>query len=102
MAYAVIAGACLYHWGGHRVVRFIGIAYPVLVAVEVVATGNHFFLDLAAGVAVAGWPLVFVSRVVSERPGREGSLGTRGARWSTAPDPLPKDLPTRVMAKSEV
>ena len=87
MTYAVLAGACLYHWGGHRVVRFIGIAYPVLVAVEVVATGNHFFLDLAAGVAVAGFAFAFVSRLLNESPGRELTVGTRAPAGPRPPIP---------------
>ena len=86
MAYAVIAGACLYHWGGHRVVRFIGIAYPVLVAVEVVATGNHFFLDLAAGVAVAGCALAFVSPV-AQRESRVVQLTAGDSAASLDPRP---------------
>jgi hypothetical protein len=52
MAYAVIAGASLFHWGRHAVVRVVGICYPIFVAVEVVATGNHFFLDVAMGLAI--------------------------------------------------
>ena len=66
LAYAVIAGACLYRWGGNQIVRAIGIAYPVFVAVEVVATGNHFFLDLVGGVAIDACAFAIVSRTLGE------------------------------------
>jgi len=77
MAYAVIAGACLYIWGGHRLVRAIGIAYPIFVAIEVVATGNHFFLDLAAGVAVDACAVALASWVLTESSGRRGRTEVR-------------------------
>jgi membrane-associated phospholipid phosphatase len=75
LAYAVIAGFCLYRWGGNQLVRIIGIAYPMFVAVEVVATGNHFFLDLVAGVAVDACALAIVSRVLGENSNRSVMLG---------------------------
>ena len=70
LAYAVIAGVCLYRWGGNRLVRAIGLAYPLFVAVEVVATGNHFFLDLVAAVAVDACALAIASRLLSGSSGR--------------------------------
>jgi membrane-associated phospholipid phosphatase len=32
--------------------RLLGLAYPVLVSVAVVVTGNHYVLDIAGGIAV--------------------------------------------------
>jgi membrane-associated phospholipid phosphatase len=32
--------------------RLLGLAYPVLVSISVVVTGNHYVLDIAGGVAV--------------------------------------------------
>jgi hypothetical protein len=61
MAYAVIAGASLFHWGRHAVVRVVGMSYPIFVAVEVIATGNHFFLDVAMGLAIVACALAIVS-----------------------------------------
>jgi PAP2 superfamily len=66
MAYAVIAGVSLFHWGRHGVTRFIGVAYPIFVAVEVVATGNHFFLDVAMGIAVDACALAIVAKVFTQ------------------------------------
>ncbi len=98
MAYAVIAGACLYRWGGHRLVRFIGLAYPIFVAVEVVATGNHFFLDVAAGVAVDACALAVISRFVAERSAPDVTMGTVAARGYAALSSVQKDL-QRVIAR---
>jgi PAP2 superfamily len=98
MAYAVIAGACLYRWGGHRLVRAIGLAYPIFVAVEVVATGNHFFLDVAAGVAVDACALAIISRGVAEKTARDGALGTVASRGQAVLYSVRKDL-QRVMTR---
>ena len=87
-AYAVIAGACLYHWGRHRVIRFIGITYPIFVAVEVVATGNHFFFDLVAGIVIDACALAFASRVLDRHAGREITQETGSVpRFSVLSEP---------------
>jgi hypothetical protein len=54
VGYAVIIGASLVLHGGRGWLRVLGIVYPALVLFVVVATGNHFLLDAAAGTAVAG------------------------------------------------
>lgn len=53
-AYAVLAGYGLWRYSTNRWLRGLGIAYPIWVALEVVATGNHFVLDVVAGVVTAG------------------------------------------------
>jgi PAP2 superfamily len=55
--YAVIVGAVLAHLADRRWVRVAGWLYPVAMLGIIVATGNHFFLDAAAGglVVVLGW-----------------------------------------------
>jgi hypothetical protein len=55
--YALIVGAALYALSGNRVVRTAGILYPVAMLYVIVATGNHFFFDAAAGglTVVFGW-----------------------------------------------
>lgn len=56
-AYATLVGLALFTYGRGRGARFLGIAYPVWVAVEVMATGNHFLVDVIAGalLATATW-----------------------------------------------
>jgi hypothetical protein len=55
--YAVIVGGALVALGRHVWVRAVGWLYPVAMLAIIVATGNHFFLDAAAGglVVVLGW-----------------------------------------------
>ena len=40
-----------------RWVRVLGVAYPAFMLFDIVATGNHFLFDAAAGavVVIAGW-----------------------------------------------
>jgi hypothetical protein len=53
VGYAVIIGASLILHGRRTSLRVLGLVYPVLVLFVVVATGNHFLVDAAAGAAVA-------------------------------------------------
>jgi hypothetical protein len=76
MAYAVIAGVSLLHWGRHGILRFLGVAYPIFVAVEVIATGNHFFLDVVMGVAVDACALAVVHWALTGDAYRWATYGT--------------------------
>jgi hypothetical protein len=68
ICFAVIVGAGLWRYGGRSVVRAAGALYPALVLLIVVATGNHFFFDAAAGatVALAAFASVRLLRPVPE------------------------------------
>ena len=73
VGYAFIVGAVLFTLARRRWVRALGVAYPVFMLFDVVATGNHFWFDAAAGVAVvaAGWwiaRLLLRERRVGARP----------------------------------
>ena len=54
IAYALVIGASLLRYGRHPVLRAIGVLYAPAVLLVVVATGNHFFVDAAAGALVVG------------------------------------------------
>ncbi|HLH46618.1 MAG TPA: phosphatase PAP2 family protein [Acidimicrobiales bacterium] len=62
-AFAVLAGYALWRWCRWRPLRAVGVVYPVWVAVEVIATGNHFLLDVVAGAGVAVLGLVAAGRL---------------------------------------
>lgn len=68
-AWAAGVGVGLFVFGG-RLLRAVALVYPPAVLLTIVVTGNHFFLDAAAGVAVlaagfgAAW---WVRSRVSER-----------------------------------
>jgi membrane-associated phospholipid phosphatase len=53
IGYALIVAAGLLRHGRRLHVRAIGALYPPFVLLVTVATGNHFFLDAAAGALVA-------------------------------------------------
>ncbi len=57
VGYALIVGATVFALARRRWVRLLGALYPAFMLFDVVATGNHFWFDAAAGVAVvaAGW-----------------------------------------------
>ena len=54
IGYALIVGASVARHASHLITRLAGLAYPPVVLLVIVATGNHFLLDAAAGAAVAG------------------------------------------------
>jgi PAP2 superfamily len=74
--YALLVGVTLAVVAGGRVGRAIGIAYPAVMLLVIVATGNHFFFDAAAGAVaiVAGYGLA----IRLSRP------ATRERRWRAA------------------
>jgi hypothetical protein len=49
--------------GRRRVVRAAGVALPAAMAIAVVATANHFVLDVVAGAALALLGLAVASRL---------------------------------------
>jgi len=67
VGYALIVAAGLLRHGRHLLVRAIGALYPPFVVLVIVATGNHFFLDAAAGALVAGLA-VALAALLTGRP----------------------------------
>jgi hypothetical protein len=75
VAWAVWAGFLLARHAGSRVVRIAGGAYPVVISVDVMATGNHYLLDVVGGVAVIAVTAALATawrrgRVAPVRPAR--------------------------------
>jgi membrane-associated phospholipid phosphatase len=64
MAFAVIAGGSIAVYARRRWAKIAGLVYPLFVAAEVVATGNHYLLDLAAGAATAAISALTTRRVL--------------------------------------
>jgi hypothetical protein len=54
VVFALVAALPVLRWAPRAGVRAIAAAYPVFVAALVIATGHHFWLDVAAAVAVVG------------------------------------------------
>lgn len=54
VGWALWCGLILFSLGRHRLVRTLGIAYPVVTTLVVLGTANHYLMDTAAGVMVMG------------------------------------------------
>jgi hypothetical protein len=67
IGYALIVAAGLLRHGRRLHVRALGALYPPFVLLVIVATGNHFFLDAAAGALVAGLAAALAARL-TRRP----------------------------------
>ncbi|MFJ3229547.1 phosphatase PAP2 family protein [Streptomyces sp. NPDC086787] len=64
VGWALWCGVLLWRHGGTRLAKVLGVAYPLLTAIVVMGTANHYFLDAAAGVAVMGVGLLLAPRVM--------------------------------------
>jgi len=79
--YALLVGVAVYVLASRRWVRWIGAAYPPFMLFTIVATGNHFLFDAAAGglVVVLSY---FVARALLSAPARP-ARARRPARFGT-------------------
>jgi membrane-associated phospholipid phosphatase len=58
IAFAVLVSGSVLRTTSRRSLRILAAVYPIFVTLEVIATGNHFVLDVTAGLvvaAVAAW-----------------------------------------------
>src|SRR5690242_19194238 len=69
VSWAVWCALALYPMFRHWALRALVVAYPVMTTLVVVATGNHYFLDAAAGTLLACLVWAVVARAA--RPGRQ-------------------------------
>ena len=76
VGYALIVAAGLLRHGRRLLVRAIGALYPPFVLLVIVATGNHFFLDAAAGALVAGLAAALAA-LLTRRPATARLAGAR-------------------------
>ena len=84
VSYALIAGASIARYARHLITRLAGLAYPPFVLLVIVATGNHFFVDAAAGAAVAGVALLVARWLVRPRPTPRAHQPTPAVRSATS------------------
>ncbi|MFG2883901.1 phosphatase PAP2 family protein [Streptomyces sp. NPDC048297] len=83
VGWALWCGVMLWRHGGTRLTKVLGVAYPLLTAIVVMGTANHYFLDAAAGVAVMGVGLLIAPRVTRATDLLRARLVTRAT--SAAP-----------------
>jgi hypothetical protein len=74
IAWAVWCAVALWRMSAAARVRVAAVAYPCLTAAAVLATGNHFLLDILAGLAVMALAFALVE-LASRRAGRPGLRG---------------------------
>lgn len=72
IGYALIVATSLLRHGRHLLVRALGALYTPFVLLVIVATGNHFFFDAAAGALVAG--LAATTSALITRPAATGRI----------------------------
>jgi hypothetical protein len=51
VGWSLWCGIILWRYGRHRVVRVLGLLYPMVTALVVMGTANHYLMDAAAGAA---------------------------------------------------
>ena len=89
VAWATWAALALYPAVRRRATRILLAAYPVLTTLVVVSTGNHYFLDTAAGALIAVGVWVAAARL-SPLTAHLARTVTRSRRWprlvSTQPE----------------
>lgn len=86
-----IVGVVVFQLVRHPLARAAALTLPVLMSLAVVVTGNHYVLDVAAGIAVATTGLALASIIERRRP-------TSGA----APGPRPVALGPQLGQQAEV
>lgn len=75
--WALAVGLGLVLYARSRIWRAAGAAYPLVVVLATIATGNHFVLDAVVGFAVVGVGFCLVDVIDAQRGGTL-SLATRG------------------------
>ncbi|MGI5197793.1 phosphatase PAP2 family protein [Streptomyces sp. CA-288835] len=115
VGWALWCGVMLWKYGGTRLTKIAGVAYPLITTVVVMGTANHYFLDALAGAAVMGVGLLLTRPVlrladrVRERYGiqirtrirllaRVRTAGTPGSTPVAAPvqEAIPESVPEAV------
>ncbi|ARP70378.1 inositol phosphorylceramide synthase [Streptomyces pluripotens] len=64
VGWALWCGVVVWRYGGTRLAKVFGVGYPLVTALVVMGTANHYFLDTVAGVAVMGLGLLLAPRVM--------------------------------------
>jgi hypothetical protein len=65
MAWAAWCGLVMWRLSSRAAVRIAAVVYPCVTAVAVLATGNHFLLDVLAGLATAALAVLLVRGIGS-------------------------------------
>lgn len=73
IGWALWAGLALFWLARHRTIRWLGIAYPLVVLIVIMATANHFILDAVGGAIALGLGFA-AQRALSGEPAVDQSV----------------------------
>jgi hypothetical protein len=87
MAWAVWCTLALWRASRRPLVRVLAVAYPCLTALAVLATGNHFLLDIVGGLAALALAVLLVGRLSRVTGGLAAAWPARWRvrRWRAEP-----------------
>ena len=95
VGWSLWCGVALWHYGRGPVMRALAVAYPLITTMVVMGTGNHYFTDAVAGVAVMAIGLVLARPVLrlSDRVQLRLGLGVPVPRPAAEGIPAPATSP---------
>jgi hypothetical protein len=102
VGWAVWSGVAIAVLARRPVVRLLGLAYPLVITLVVVATANHYLVDAFAGAAVVGAVAAGAHVMAQARRRGEGSVLELPAQRSDEDQPdsaAPKKATSRCMAR---
>ncbi|MGW7363632.1 phosphatase PAP2 family protein [Streptomyces sp. NPDC054841] len=79
VGWALWCGVMLWRYGRGPLAKAAGVAYPLVTALVVMGTANHYFLDAAAGVAVMSVGLLLTRPAMRLTDGVRARLAGAGA-----------------------
>ncbi|HVS69158.1 MAG TPA: phosphatase PAP2 family protein [Mycobacteriales bacterium] len=85
VGWAIWCGWMLVRYGRHRTTKVFGVAYPVILSVDVMVTANHYLVDVLAGGAVMA--VAYAATLLLVKAGVV-SFPTHGSGASPAAEPL--------------
>ncbi|MDI5967200.1 phosphatase PAP2 family protein [Streptantibioticus silvisoli] len=91
VGWALWCGIMLWRHSRNPLARALGVAYPIVIALVVLGTANHYLMDVIAGVAVMGLGLLLtrpVRRLVALAGGLLTARPAAAAPEPAAPEPV--------------
>jgi PAP2 superfamily len=90
VGWSMWCGIMLWRFGRHWTVRTLGVVYPVVTALVVMGTANHYLMDAAAGAFVMGLGFLLTKPALRRTDALQARLGHKTA---PAPAPVPAASP---------
>ncbi|MGI5443501.1 phosphatase PAP2 family protein [Streptomyces shenzhenensis] len=84
VGWSLWCGVMLWRYGGTRLTKVLGVAYPLLTTIVVMGTANHYLLDAVAGAVVMGAGLLLAPHVTRGVAAARTRLAPPVARAGTA------------------